>query len=179
MKIKRIVFVIAAVGLVFFFLDRAGEKKTFREYDKRANIHFQNGQLNDAIAGWEAALRHFPGDVSIINKIGIAYVEQGMYNEAEGFYKKGLIIEPHNVEIHYNLALLYFRKSEYDRSLVELDKVIRGDYFYPNAHYLRGLIYEGKGFKDKAQSEYVEEVNANPGSIPGWGKLLSGGEKSK
>ena len=177
MKTKWIISIAVGMGLVFFFLDRAGEKKTFRECDKRANIHFQNGQLNDAIAGWEMALRHFPRDANILNKIGIAYVEKGMYNEALAFYNKGLTIEPHNVEIHYNLALLYFRKKEYNRSLMALDEVIKGDYFYPNAHYLRGLIYEGKGFKDKAQREYVEEVNVNPGSIPGWGKLLSGKSK--
>lgn len=55
---------------------------------------------------------------------GIQHHEKGDYNQAIKSYKKALEIEPNSPLVHYEMALSYFKKEDYKRTIKHSDVVI-------------------------------------------------------
>jgi len=52
------------------------------------------------------------------NNLGIYYLSQALYEEAEGQFKKSLLINDFIPHARYNLGALCYKKGEYDRALI-------------------------------------------------------------
>ncbi|MCD6407722.1 tetratricopeptide repeat protein, partial [bacterium] len=96
---------------------------------------------------------------------------KGDFKEAENIIEDGLTYFPHCVNLIFNLALVKFYTGKYEKAMEELDRVLSINKYYPDAHYLKGIIYQEKGDLEKAKKEFINEININPGSKRAWKKL--------
>jgi tetratricopeptide (TPR) repeat protein len=73
------------------------------------------------------------------NNLGICYLNEGRYEEAEEQFKKAIDLDDDNPHIRYNLGVLYYRKGDEARAIT----------FFRNAHNLNSRFLEAKKALDK------------------------------
>jgi len=132
--------------------------------------YFQHKEIEKAIEFWEKALKE-RNNKEIYEKIVVSYIIKNDLEEANKWANIGLTYFPNYVNLIFNLALVNFYQGKYSESIQLLDSVLEKDSYFPNAHYLKGLIFETIGEKQKAKQEYIKEVNVNPICQKAWEKI--------
>jgi tetratricopeptide (TPR) repeat protein len=66
---------------------------------------------------FERARQFVPDDVSVLLYEGYYFWKKGDQQRAISAYLDGLSVDPDSADAHYNLGLLYFEKSEYQKAL--------------------------------------------------------------
>lgn len=80
---------------------------------------------------------------------------EGRLDEAINLYKKTLLVAPKNYNLHYNLGVIYLKKSDYLNAAEEFKKVVSLNADDADAYYNLGVIYESfLNDKDKALHYY-------------------------
>jgi len=137
---------------------------------REGDEYFSSGNLDKAIEKWIESL-NYKQNVTVYEKIVMAQIIKNDLIEAEIWIYRGLTYFPNNVNLAFNLALIMFYKEDFAGAMDNLEKVLDLNKYYPNAHFLKGLIYEKKGDGISARKEFVNEININPGSKRAWQKL--------
>ncbi len=170
MKLHNKIVVLAVTG---FFLSGcfanpslSSAKKNSREGDRL----FSSGKIDKAIEKWAESLE-YKQNAGLYEKIITAVMLKNDLAEAKKWTCRGLTYFPNNVNLAFNLALIEFYGENLKGSLDALERVLNLNKYYPNAHFLKGLIYEKTGDKISARKEFVSEININPGSKGAWQKL--------
>lgn len=70
---------------------------------------------------------------------------------------------PSDIGVAFQLGLLYYQNSEFDKSQAEFERAISMNQNYSNARYFLGLIYDRKGEREKAISQFeeIQKLNLN------------------
>jgi|GEM_PF-6551709 len=55
---------------------------------------------------YETALKYKPGSIEALNNLGLIYQSEGHFKKAQALFQKGLRINPGNMTVNYNLAVL-------------------------------------------------------------------------
>ncbi len=131
---------------------------------------FAAGDADGAVNMWKEALA-YRRNTELYEKIIMAQIVKNDLDQAEKWTVEGLTYFPNNVNLLFNNALVKFHKRDFTGAADGLNKVLDANGYYPNAHFLKGLIYEEQGDKTSARKEFVDEVNINPGSKAAWQKL--------
>ncbi len=86
-------------------------------------------------------LQDNPRDVPTLQKLGLAFMSMQAWDRAMRFWERILEIENGNNYARSKLALCYFHKKEYAKSVQEFKGIIqnRPDDYY--AHYNLGILY--------------------------------------
>ncbi|MCM8818610.1 MAG: hypothetical protein NC915_03940 [Candidatus Omnitrophica bacterium] len=149
--------------------DDVGERN-WRAKVKLGDYHFSNKNIDMALKYWIESL-DFKKDPLTYEKIVTSFIVKKEFNEGKKYAISGLTYFKNNDNLLFNLGLIEFILEEYDESMEILDRLLERNKYYPEAHYLKGLIYEKKGQIEKAKKEFIEEVNINPGSKKAWKKI--------
>jgi len=137
---------------------------------KKGDFFFAKGTVLQATLFWEESLNK-KKTVNAYEKIIMGYIIQNDLTSAEKWAKEGLVFFPDNLNILFNNSLIHYHRKEYDIAMEGFDKILALDANYPNIHFLKGVIYEEKGEKEKSKKEFVKELNVNPGSKKTWQKI--------
>ncbi len=70
-------------------------------------LYRQQGQIDEAIREYDAAIRLDPRDARAYHNLGVAHRVRGAWAEAERAYLRAIELRPDQVDSHYNLAVLY------------------------------------------------------------------------
>jgi len=92
-----------------------------REYINRGVEYGKKGQLDEAIAEFQEALKLNPDSVNAHGNLGIAYVKQGRYDEGIAEYKEAIRLDPDNADAHHNLGLAYRDLGQADEAIAEFE----------------------------------------------------------
>lgn len=78
-------------------------------------------------------------------------------------YLKAIGLAPGDVDLHYNLALLYLKTKQYQEAARSLEKVIQLNPKDKDAYYNLGVLYESYlGDKKKALDYYAQYIKYGP-----------------
>ena len=170
MKLHKTIILLAVISFILSgcFINpslSAGMKKS-SEGDRL----FSSGNLDGAVEKWTEAL-DYKQNANLYEKIITVLMLKNDLSGAEKWTQKGLTYFPNNVNLAFNLALIKFYKEDLAGSMNALEGILDKNSCYPNAHFLKGLIYEKRGDAASAKEEFVAEVNINPGSRRAWQKL--------
>lgn len=160
-------------GVLFsFLLSGCGGKNLSpaKENERKGDYYFSSGNIEKAISFWKKSLKEKKGE-KVYEKLSSAFIIKGDFKGAEEVIKEGLTYFPHCGNLIFNLALVKFYTGEYEKAMEQLNMVLKMNKYYPNAHYLKGMIYQEKGEIEKAKKEFINEININPGSKRAWQKL--------
>lgn len=100
-----------------------------------------------------------PKDVNALAHLGALFDMAGKFEQAAGYYKDILAVEPANVEARMNYAGALFNNNQPDNALRELHEVLKHRANYDFAMYNLGVIYAAKHEHDKAK-EWWDKVIA-------------------
>ena len=95
-------------------------------------------------------------------KKGIAFSNEGRYEEAIEFMKKAIELKPKYAESHLHLGVVYANKKQYDESIKEIEKAVADKPESITAHWLLAMLYDKKQMKEKALAEWQKVLNLNP-----------------
>lgn len=141
-----------------------------RQKSRKGDELFAAGEVDGAAELWKEALND-KRSADLYGKIVMVQIIKNDFVQAEKWTLEGLTYFPNNVNLVFNNALINFHNKDFTSTLDNLDKVLEINRYYPNAHFLKGLIYEKQGDKTSARKEFVNEININPGSKGAWQKL--------
>lgn len=115
--------------------DTVSEKKVSPDPDtdennmlyKEAVDLFRDGQLSGAKAIYEKILRKNPGHIKSLNDLGVLFLQERNYLQAENYLEKAVRLEPDNVNPYYNLACTHALKGDNNRAVLYLAKAVKLD----------------------------------------------------
>lgn len=163
------------IKLIFLFIFlfagcKTETEKKWGKLVKDGDYYFSTGEIEKAINCWIESL-NYKKDISTYEKLIASFIIKNQLKQAEKYTISGLTYYPENVNLLFNLGIIKFYLEQDEESLKILNKVLEKNKYYPNIHYLKGLIYERKGQKERAKKEFIEEVNVYPGSKKAWKKI--------
>jgi len=140
----------------------------------KAVYHFENNQLDEAIAWGKEAEEKDPKSLAVLFLIGRTYLAQAsglerytgfagnfrrdLLGEGEAYFRRALEIEPANTDVRNHLAfsLLLLKNSPAARNQAEEVLKRKSDDVY--ASYLLGEIYLEEGQAEKAVSHFQKSI---------------------
>ena len=94
------------------------------EFFERAKYFQKVGRLKEAQRLYKQALMIEPGNVSILNNLGVIYIQKRNYSKARDSLESAIRLKPEYVDPYYNLACLYAIKGDVMKSLDNLEKAV-------------------------------------------------------
>lgn len=128
----------------------------------RALVERNAGQVNEAIADFQAMLAQYPRSKDGLRELGFSYFQAHNYAAARDQYLKLQAIDPDDLAAHYQLAILYRRLGEKDKSAIESAKFADQKNDPPASVY--ALEYLGKHPEIAAESVawHVHDITGDP-----------------
>src|SRR5262245_36142509 len=108
-------------------------------YLARGERGFRRGDLDRAIADFDAAIRLDPGKAVAYSQRGNAWHSKGDQERALADYEAAIRIDPNNPAVFRDRGILWRRHGDLDRALVDFDRPIRLGFSDSDAYNERGL----------------------------------------
>jgi tetratricopeptide (TPR) repeat protein len=141
--------------------DRTSSKDKAVAYNNRGNVLRDRGELDRAIADFDAAIRLDPKSAdSHINR-GIARYRRGDLDRAIADYDEAIRLEPDDAYAYNDRGLALRAKGDLDRAIADHDHAIRLDPDGGSVYTNRGLDWEDKGDLDRAIADFDSAVRLN------------------
>jgi Flp pilus assembly protein TadD len=134
----------------------------------RGNELLELGDVNEAIASYEEAMRLTPEDENVHFNLAVALVRANRLEDAEQFYRSGLEIFEDYPEIHNNLGNLLVRLNRLDEAEEHLREAIRLWPEYAKAHNNLGTALGHQGNQEESLSHFQEAVKHEPDYWEAW-----------
>jgi tetratricopeptide (TPR) repeat protein len=141
-----------------------------RVHNNLGIVHFERGEVAEAIKYYTGALDLSPGDSGVHNNLGNSYMAEGLLDRAISHFNRALKGGP-SVEVHFNLANAHAAKGEFDKSIVQYLNALRLNPDDSEAHYNLGFVYERKGLLDRAIEHYRESLELMPEFVGAYNNL--------
>jgi tetratricopeptide (TPR) repeat protein len=93
---------------------------------------------------------------------GIAYKNEGQYDEAVAAFKEVLEKDPNSCDAHHQLGLVYGFTGLFDESLEELQKAVQLAAERVDIRLDLALTYSMLGMYDEATAEFQEVLRLDP-----------------
>ncbi len=144
------------------------------EHFRKGNEFAQAGELDKAVAEYQAVLKANPNNTSALTNLGVVYYSQGNLDQAIAHYQKAIQIAPNDADIHSNLAAAYVQKAQIgqaqpdrsllDKALQEYQKAIELKPDLAEAHFGLGVVYVTLGENDKAIAAFEKFQQVDKGT---------------
>lgn len=135
-----------------------------------AVVHFRQGGLSEAVAGFQAVLRLEPENVDALCQLGDIHRDEGENRAAMEMYLRAQRIKPHSHVILNKICYLWIQDGQYERAFEQLARV-------PDAskdvnYYLNYAIYFSRtGQLEQARSTYQHILRLDPHNAVAWTNL--------
>ncbi len=110
-----------------------------------------------------------PSDPNLFFDMGNYYFGGGAYDlkKAEAYFRKALTLDPSMEGPHYQLARVYFIRSDFPDALAEINAELALHPDFGRSYYVRGLIYGYSGQLAKAEADFKAFLAWKPESWAG------------
>jgi glycosyltransferase involved in cell wall biosynthesis len=82
---------------------------------------------------------------ALLNDLGLAYVNEGMYDQGVAALREALAIAPDFASAHMNLGMAYTKLGMFDEAVEELEHALRLNSDFAKAHYNLAITHYKKG----------------------------------
>jgi tetratricopeptide (TPR) repeat protein len=99
--------------------------------------------------------------------LGDLQIELQHYDEAIGYLRRALELEPENLTARVNLGVAHRARNEWAAALKEFDLAISRNPKLAEAYYFRGTTYADQNLNDQALADARSVLALVPDSVPG------------
>jgi len=107
----------------------------------------------DDVTLWTDNVKKAPANARAYEYLGLAYQNAGDIDRAIEEYKKSLILNPFQPDVHNNIGVSYFYNGETDAAIRHFRHALSINPSHRDAHYNLGIAYGEKGLLDLAEEE--------------------------
>ena len=125
-------------------------------YDNRGAAWYRKGNLDRAIADYNAAIELDPNNTVAYNNRGNAWYIKGDLDSAIDDYNAAIGLKPNYARAYYNKGNAWRRKGNFDKAIADYDAAIRLDPNYAEAYNNRGVAWARKGDDAKAKIDFMK-----------------------
>jgi Tfp pilus assembly protein PilF len=138
-------------------------KKAYEKGLKRAG----ENKPQEAVAGFEQALKLFPDYLHALNKLGEQKAILQAPDEARAAFEKAIAVNPKFALPHINLGMLLVNQNRFDDAVAPLEQGNRLDDSYPMSHLNLGLalMQQTTPDLDRAEKELTRAMELGKGSL--------------
>lgn len=105
---------------------RGGGKSPFAARFQAANAQLAAGEVEAAVAAYEALRQERPGKVALLCKLADARARLGHADAAVLLYQRALEIDDRLIPAHKGLAKLHALENDHDAAIAVLDRALQG-----------------------------------------------------
>lgn len=108
-------------------------------------------------------------DVNTFYILGLNYSKLNMLKKAEEEFEQAIYLDPKFNKAYINLAYLYAKQEEYDKAIIEWNKILEVEPDFSekyNVLYFIGLAYNKKEKPDKALEYFLQALQLVPEGSP-------------
>jgi tetratricopeptide (TPR) repeat protein len=138
------------------------DAKNWKAYSARGEAMRLKGNLDQAMADHEEAIRLNPNPESFLNR-ALAWKAKGDLDRAIADYDDAILLNPNYAPAYAARGAILKLKGDLDRSLADLDKAVSLNPKSATFLYLRGETLRDNGALDKAIADYDEALRLIPG----------------
>jgi len=132
-------------------------------HTNRGNDYINKGDVDRALADYEAAIRYDATFPNAFNGRGRVYLLRKEYDRAVAEFDQCLRLDPKHPFARSNRAIAYSDKGDYDHAIADLDEAIRATPGRADIYEIRGNAFREKGDPRRAILDYDEALRAEPG----------------
>ncbi|MYB66680.1 tetratricopeptide repeat protein [Candidatus Poribacteria bacterium] len=99
------------------------------------------GNNEQAIESFEAALAIEPNHYEILHYLGMSYTQDEYWKKAVNVYRRALELKSDSIEVLYSLGLIYFKLDQWSDAAAQLKQVITLSPNHARGHELLGKVY--------------------------------------
>lgn len=125
------------------------------------------GQPQEAMAQYQAALRHNPRDARAYNKLGLIWERAGRFDAAIASLRQAVELDPMNTVARFNLGVTLMQLERYEQGLSELRAVLDLHPRDAATHFCMGFGYFYTKRTDEAIAHFREGLRYKPDDAEG------------
>jgi Tfp pilus assembly protein PilF len=122
------------------------------------------GQVDEAVAGYEALTARAPGSATAHRMLGAALKKKRDVVRAEAELRKAVELDPQDAYAHRDLGVLLYETSHLDDGLAESEKALALKPEDAGLLFNLGLIYQSAGRAQEAWDTLLKAEKADPGN---------------
>jgi serine/threonine-protein kinase len=128
-------------------------------YNNLGHAYVRLGQLDQAIAAYQAALHYNRNDYRSHYLLGVAYAKQKQWGQAIPAYRQALSLREDFTFAHYELGIALEALGQLDEAILAFREAIRCNKKHGDAHNRLGLAYLKKGQPEQAIAVYQQAID--------------------
>ncbi len=123
---------------------------------------FRQGEIDSAIAEFEAGLRLDIQNANLLNSLGVCHAISGNYPKAREAFQKGVDLDPDDVMAVYNLGLVMLLTGEKEDALVQFKAAEIIDNSIFEIHFQKAKIYQEQNRTDQTIASLNRAIAIKP-----------------
>jgi tetratricopeptide (TPR) repeat protein len=132
------------------------------------NTFTKQGEFNEAISNFSAALHRHPDNEEALTGMGIAVAKQGNLEGASRYFRKALDVKPDSAEDHSNLGFTLTQLGKDSEGIHHLLEALRLEPESPNnaeIHFHIGTSFASLGKIDESLYHFTTAIKIKPDHI--------------
>jgi len=138
------------------------------EWLKIGNAHASLGQLDEALAAYQTALKIRPDKPAALTNVGVVYYQQGRFDDAVQQLQKALEIDPQDAETQYMLGATYVQQQKLDEAEKSFSTAIELKPDLAAAYTGLGNVQLARKNVDEAVKTLQEATALQPDQAEAW-----------
>ena len=134
-------------------------------HNNLANRLLQAGQVDEAIAHYQAAARLDAGDPESFDNLGIALAAGGRPTDAAASFQQALELRPNYADAHYNLGLILSDTARLPEAIGHYEAALRLDPGRAEFHNSLGAALARSGRLADAIAQFEAALRLQPGNV--------------
>ena len=112
----------------------------------------------------KASLAADPKDTAVMTRLGNLYMDAGMFDKAEQYYRDALALIPNDVGVRTDMATCIRNQGRSEEALKEFQASVKIDPQHWRGWFNMGIVYlYDQGAYDKAKEMFAKVIELNPG----------------
>ncbi|HEU20283.1 MAG TPA: tetratricopeptide repeat protein [Deltaproteobacteria bacterium] len=145
---------IASYDAVVSSLEGTDDPNLSAAYYNRGLVLLETRKYAQAIYDFSSVIETNPQDADAYFNRGYAYAREAMLERAIEDYSTSLALNPNNTDIHYALAMIHFKRNDYEKTAVVLSEAIILKPDFGKAYNGRGQAYLKSGLHNAALIDF-------------------------
>ena len=126
-------------------------------------IHFEEGNMNEALASLLKAERSDSRLPDLHLRIGDVYLRQKRVDDAERAFERALEIDGDSPAAHLGLAMVHLRKRRNEQAAEQALHAVGLQHFLPLGHFYLGVALARLGHRERAALAFETSLTMLPG----------------
>jgi len=143
-----------------------GDVLSAEEQFDLGNTYYQQGNLDEAAAAFEAALKVQPSHLGSLTNLGVVYYQQGRLDDAVAQFEAGLKADASDAQLHYLLGAVRLQQGRLDDAEKSFLRAGELQPDLPEVYYGLGALYRLQGKTDEAIAAFERFLEAGPAQDP-------------